>query len=423
MQESFLHYVWQFQYFGKEALTTSDGEKLNILHPGFANKDSGPDFSNGRITLGQVQWNGHIEIHVKTSEWMLHNHQQDEAYNNVILHVVWENDKPAYRKDGTEIPTLELKNRVKEDLILKYSSLHQSPVDIPCQNQIQEVNKLTFLSMLDRALMQRLQLKSQTVQKLLIFNNNDWEETAYQVLAKNFGFKVNSESFLELSKRLPYKVLLKHKNNIQQIEALLFGMAGFLTVENEDEYYNFLKREYNFLKIKYRLNKEMNGMEWKFLRLRPANFPTIRIAQFATLINSTPNLFSFFINSSEFKDIVDNFRIQQSPYWKAHYLFGKKSKSKIPGLGMSSIDNIITNTIVPLLVAYSRYNDTEEFIDKAIKFLEALPKEENHILNNWKDIGIHVKNAYDSQALLELYNNFCKPKKCLSCNIGTALIR
>jgi hypothetical protein len=423
MQESFLHYIWQFQYFDKAALATSEGEDINIIHPGFLNKDSGPDFSTAKIRIGNYLWTGNIEIHIKASDWYLHNHQKDEAYENVILHIVWENDKPIQLKDGSYIPTLELKTRVSHDLLLKYNTFVNSTTSVACSPQLNQVKEIIILSMLDKALLNRLKNKSELLSKLLILNNNDWQETTYQILAKNFGFKINSEAFLALSKSLPYKTLLKHKDNISQIEALVFGIAGFLHQEPKDEYHAFLKREYSFLKHKYSINNELRSAEWKFLRLRPANFPTVRLAQFAMLLSKVPNLFSLFTEFTTFEELKLNLKISQSTYWQEHYNFGKKSQKKISGLGETSFENLLINTGAPLLASYSRFVDNEIYMDKAVELLENLKGEDNNIISLWKSAGLKVQTAHDSQALIELYNNFCLEKKCLSCNIGTALIR
>lgn len=423
MKESFLHFIWQFQYFNKSDLRSSDGEIINILHPGFLNDDSGPDFLNTKVMIGNITWNGNVEIHIKSSDWNQHNHQNNEAYENVILHVVWQDDKSIFRKDGTKIPTIELKNRVSTDLILKYNDLMNSRYHIPCADQLQQIPSVTLYSMLDKALSHRLQQKADFVNSLYIKTRQNWEEAAYQLLAKNFGFKINSEAFLELSKILPYKLILKHSDNLLQIEALLFGQAGLLEGNMEDPYFGFLQREFSFLKHKYGFDFQLKVSQWKFLRLRPANFPTIRIAQFAAILHKNKSLFSFFTDFQSYNELFNKLKVTQSDYWLKHYNFATESKSRIPGLGTDSVNNLIINTAVPLLAALSKQRDNQEYLDKAIQLLESLPKEENRILKLWNEAGIKVKNSYDSQALIELYNNFCLERQCLTCKIGTAVLK
>jgi len=306
--------------------------------------------------------------------------------------------------------------------------------------------------MLDKALIQRLESKATQIKDMLIRNNYDWEETTYQLIAKNFGFKINSDAFWRLASVLSLKILQKHRDNLLQIEALLFGQSGLLdknlhvsqsTLFNDwrdanEDYIQLLKREYSVLAYKYSLNdNKLSVSEWKFLRLRPANFPTIRISQFASLIYKTQGLFSTLINTTDVKQLYKLFDVKQSDYWKTHYVFGKKSKNKtmqvnipedikkdkIPGFGKMSSENLIINTVAPLLVCYAKEKDKDVYIDKAVKFLEQLPGEKNHIINYWQNINLPLKTAFDTQAGIELYNSFCKQRKCLRCNIGTAIMR
>lgn len=425
MQEDFLHFVWQFQQFNKKGLTTSEGEAVNIIKPGVLNVDAGPDFRESKIIIGEVQWVGHTEIHIYASDWNQHNHDEDDAYNNVILHVVWENDQPLFRKDGSTIPVIELKQKISHDLIHKWEELAHNIVEIPCASQLYKVKDLIRLSMMDKALFERLEAKANAVLKMLENNGNDWENTTYQLLAGNFGFKINSEQFIALSHALPLKVLLKHQDNIFQLEALLFGQAGLLEHEDDpDEYFLSLRKEYLFLKHKYDLDVSTFPVhEWKFLRLRPANFPTIRIAQFAMVLHKTSRIFSFIKEVESPVEIAQVFSVIQSAYWRKHYHFGKQGAGKIAGIGKSSIENIIINTIVPVLAAYGLYTQQQQYIDKGIELLQSVSAEENKITRLWAEANIKVKTGFDSQALIQLYNHYCRSRRCLSCNIGTTLIR
>ncbi|MDQ3535259.1 MAG: DUF2851 family protein [Bacteroidota bacterium] len=424
MQESFLHFVWQFQYFNKKDLFTCDEENLNIIHPGILNPDAGPDFLNTKILIGDVQWFGQAEVHIFSSDWNKHEHGDDAAYDNVILHIVWEDDKPVIRVDGSYIPTLSLKGRISEELILKWQNLIKSEGHIPCSGQIMEVKEIIRLSMMDKSLFERLQMKATRILNILQENGNDWETTTYQLLASNFGFKINSNAFLELSSSLPYKFLLKHQDNIFQLEALLFGQAGLLEENIEDEYFYSMKKEFAFLKHKYNLlPANIPTYEWKFLRLRPANFPTIRIAQFAMLLHKLHNLFAYIKEVESPKELYKSFGIKQSSYWQKHYHFGKISQGKVSGLGKLSIENIIINTLAPLLAAYGISKQDQFYIDNSVELLQSVAPEDNKILRFWNDIGIYANSGFDSQSLIQLYNEYCSKRKCLSCNIGTTLLK
>lgn len=423
MNESFLHYVWQFQYFDKRVLTTTAGEEISVFNAGQRNPHAGPDFFNARLRIDDMEWIGSVEIHIYSSGWIDHKHNTDAAYDNVVLHVVWNEDKPVTRSDGTILPTLELKNRVNEYLLLHYRRLVHSPEAIPCSSKLFEVKPITILSMLDRVLIERLEVKASALLRMLERNGNDWEETCYQMLTKNFGFKVNNDPFHQLSLALPYKLLLKHSDKLTQVEALLFGQAGFLEVENDDAYYALLKREYKLLSQKYQLSaKRLNRIQWRFMRMRPANFPTIRIAQLAGLVHKGQKFFSTVISIEEGKELVKFFSVRQSEYWIHHYHFFKEFKKEIDTLGDESINSLIINTVAPILVAYGKAKDDQSYIDRAVTILQHLPAEANRITKRWKELGLNVKDAADSQGMVELYNNFCLRRRCLDCNIGVSLV-
>ncbi len=424
MHESFLYYVWQFQYFNKKDLRTTTGEKIQVIQPGILNKNSGPDFSNAKIKIGDLDWVGTVEMHTKASAWEDHHHEKDQAYENVVLHVVWQNDKPVLRADRTEMPTLELQTLVDESLIDAYKKLVNNPASIPCEKLFPAVDDLTKLSMLDKALMQRLENKAMRVVQLFHHNQNDWEEITYQLLARNFGFKINYDPFFQLSQAVPYKTLLKHSDSLLQIEALLFGQAGFIDHPLNEDYMKLLNREYLILARKYSLdNQKLNPSVWKYLRLRPANFPTLRIAQFSALFHERKNLFSQIIESDSLTQLKNLFNVTPSEYWNHHYRFGHKTVRSLAGLGESSIDNIIINTIAPLLVAYGKEKDQQEFVDRAVGFLQQIQAESNKITKAWVELGLTVKSAFDSQGLIELNNNFCLKRRCLSCTIGSSLLK
>jgi len=425
MAEAFLHYLWQFQYFAKHDLLTTTGETIRIFETGNRNADAGPDFLNARVKIGAMEWVGSVEIHVHASGWTDHNHGADEAYENVILHVVWSDDKPVKRNDGSLLPTLELKKRVDEGLVLKYKKLLASVDTIPCAPSILQVPALIRLSMLERVLAERLQTKSREVLTWLQRNLNDWDETCYQLLARNFGFKVNADPFLQLARSLPYKTILKHADKRNQIEALLFGQAGFLSDKKvNDDYVRELQREYTLLAQKYKLEStQLNKTQWKFLRLRPANFPSMRLAQFAGLLYQQQNLFSRILEAESYAAFRQLASVEVSAYWKTHYRLGAPAKDEVPSFGERSIDAVLINSVVPLLVAYGKVRDQQVLIDRAVDVLHQLPAESNTVTRMWADLGIKSKTAFDSQALLELNNNFCSKHRCLDCSIGASLLK
>jgi len=422
--ESFLHYLWQFQYFDKKALCTAEGEPLQIFHPGHKNTHAGPDFFNARIKIGATEWVGNVEIHIQAGGWMEHQHHHDPAYENVVLHVVWNNDKPVVRIDGSLLPALELKARVDHKLLYDFRQLMHTPGAIACAPQLPGVHDLVKISMLDRALMHRLEAKTVLIADLLKRNRNDWEETCYQWLARNFGFKVNMEPFQQLARALPYRLLLKHGDHLEQVEALLFGQAGFLEDDERDDYFVLLKREHDLLRHKYQLwGKQMQKAQWKFMRLRPANFPTLRIAQWAALIQQRPHLFAGLIKAETAKELTALFSVPQSAYWQSHYQFFKPARETVGNIGEASVGNIIINTVAPLLVAYGKSKDENLYVDRAVAILQQVHAEANHIIDQWKAVGMVCKTAFDSQALVELYNNFCQKRRCLECSIGASLVK
>lgn len=425
MTEDFLHFLWQFQYFDKQNLATTQRQSLHIWNTGQKNTNAGADFDFAKISLNDIEWVGSVEIHIRSSDWNHHKHQLDTNYNNVILHVVWQDDHPIQRQDATFIPTLELKDKVNEQWLYQYEKLLENKKPIPCASQLNQVSDLHKIMMLDKALSKRLEKKAGIIYQLWIDNQNDWEETTYQLVAKNFGFKINSEAFLRLSQTISLKTLRKHTDNLLQIEALLFGQAGFLEDSNQesDEYIQKLQKEYHFLDKKYQLRStQLEKKNWKFLRLRPANFPTVRLAQFASLIHQKPHLFSFLLDA-EAKELFQKFQIKQSLYWQSHYTIGKETKGQVPGLGKTSLENIIINTIAPLRACYAKAKAEQKYMDSAIRLLENTKAESNKITRMWSDLGWKTKSAFDSQALIELYEDFCTLNRCLSCTIGIHLIR
>jgi hypothetical protein len=422
MKENFLHYVWKTKSFRYQQLEITSGEKIEIRNGGMFHHDSGPDFQNAKIKIGNTIWAGHIEIHVKSSDWNQHKHSFDEAYDNVILHVVYENDFPVKRKTGEEIFCLELKDRIDLSLIEKYEALMQNSNEIPCENQIRFVDSFTITSWKERLLIERLEQKTKSLLELLNQNTNNWEETFYQSLAQSFGSRVNANAFLLTANSLPMKILAKHKNNLQQLESLLFGVAGLLDRKFYDDYPNELKKEFRFLSKKYQLKPIEKG-QWKLLRLRPANFPYLRIAQFASLIEKSSHLFSRILDCNKIQDVIRLFHASVSDYWLTHYVFDKESMRKEKQLAESFVDLLLINTVIPFMFLYGKLRSEENFCDKALAWMQSLPAERNFITKHWISLGIPNKHASDSQALIQLQKNYCNEKRCLDCAIGNKILR
>lgn len=422
--EDFLHYVWKFRLFNTTELKTVAGEAIHIYSAGVHNTHSGPDFTNARIRIDDTVWAGNVEIHVPSSDWRKHNHTNDEAYGNVILHVVYRDDEPVILLDGNKLPTLELENRISPDLYNRFHALvYGNQSIIPCEGSIGNVDEMTIRTWLTRVLIERLEKRAETVISALNQNRGDWEETFYQFLAANFGFKTNALPFEMLAKSLPQNILAKHKNNPLQIEAFIFGQAGFLEGDVVDDYPQKLKAEYNFLRKKYNLTPIENHL-WKFMRMRPQNFPTIRLAQFSALIVKSNHLFSKILDIREVKSFRDLFtEIQINPYWEDHFRFDTASKPSSKNLGQSSVDVLLLNTFTTFLFSYGKHLQLEYYINRSMKLLDSLPKEENNIINDFDVLGIKVKTAFESQALLELRNNYCNFKKCLQCGIGNKILK
>ena len=421
MSEELLHFVWKFGLFENYLIKGIEIGGFQIINPGTHNKDAGPDFFNAKIKSGETIWIGNIEIHIKSSDWFRHGHHNDKAYNNVILQVVVEHDKEIQTESGRNIPVMEIV--LDKCIEIKYEEFKTNNKWIPCQNDILTVNDFKTKMWLGSVLIERLNEKSQYINKILELNKNSWEETFYQLLARNFGFKVNAEPFEWLAKSLQLKYLAKHQSSLLQIEALLFGQAGFLNArENDDLYYTNLKKEYEFLRGKFGLIPLEKHL-WKFMRLRPPNFPTIRISQFAAIISKSKSLFSKIIESENLAEIKQLFEVKASENWDNRYTFEKISDKKEKILGTESINNILINTIIPLIFAYGLSTNNEMLKERAINFLEEMKPETNHIIKAWREIGIVSKAAFYSQALLQQKKNYCEKSKCLECGIGIEIIK
>lgn len=421
MTERLLQFIWQFQYFNKNELTTTEDEHLQVLVPGQLNRNQGPDFLQATVRIGTTKWVGNVELHLKASDWKRHRHEKDNNYNNVILHVVWEND-------GVEsaIPVLEVKSRVSKILLNRYRELMNSKDFIPCAKSICTVRDIVWQGWKERLLAERLLRKAGYIESLLKENQYHWEETFWWMLAKNFGMKVNADAFEAIAKSISIKILAKHKNQVHQLEALLLGQAGLLDksslrYQEGDNYPVMLQKEYLFLKNKFSL-KPIHQPVY-FLRMRPGNFPTIRLAQLAMLIHDSAHLFSKITETASLKSVREFFDITANDYWHYHYRFEESSSFKKKKLGVSMIDNILINTVCQVLFAYGNYHNEDTFKSKALKWLEETTAESNAITKGFQQLGIENKNAFDSQALIELKKEYCNKKRCLDCAVGNALLK
>lgn len=419
MKEEFLHFIWEHRLFDKTDLKTVDGERLEIISTGQPNSNSGPDFFNARIQIGETIWAGNIEIHQKSSHWYQHRHETDAAYDNVILHVVELHDKPVVIRDH-QIPAVEIK--YSPAILENFEQLLKSKRWIACEERLPEVDPFVLRFWFSSLMIERLQAKTSSILELLQQNKNNWNETFYQLLARNFGMKINALPFELLAKSLPLSILSKHKNDLFQIEALLFGQSGLL---NEtllgDDYFLSLRNEYSFLYKKYGLS----GIEahlWKFMRLRPVNFPTIRIAQLAMLIHRSSSLFSHILETETLEELKNLFDVATSEYWETHYRFNKTSGRIKKTLGETAFHNLVINTIVPMLFVYGDQHLDQAMKDRALRLLESLPPESNQITRKWNELGIDSQSAFETQALIQLKNCYCELKKCLHCQMGAKII-
>lgn len=421
MTEAFLYYLWKYQIF-QTPLKTINGEELIILKPGQINTDSGPDFFNSKIRIGETTWVGNVEIHIKASDWDKHQHQFDAAYNNTILHVVFECDKMVKTQDDQTLKCLELKGKFDVNSLLKYEYLLHNKNWIPCASQIAEVNSFEWRNWLERLAIERLEKKSEFVNELLDSTKNDWEMAFFISISGYFGQKINQLPFQILARSVHPHILAKHKDQLFQIESLLFGQAGLLEEDHEEDYYQKLKKEYEFLSKKYKLFPMPKHL-WKYMRLRPAAFPDIRIAQLSFLMSQTDFMFSKILETTELKQLDLLFQSHASEFWDTHYRFHVNSSPKIKILGKSSRLGLMINAVIPFLFVYGRNKGESKYEERAIRFLTEIAAEKNTITKNFTELGQRPFNAMESQAMIELKLNYCDYKKCLNCKIGMMILK
>jgi hypothetical protein len=421
MKEDFLHYLWKFKKFDTLNLRTSNNEEITITNVGQYLELAGPDFFNAQIMIGDQVWAGNVEIHLKSSDWYVHHHERDAAYENVILHVVWEHDTEIYRKNNTEIPVLELKKYVEKDTITNYQSLMAPKAWIFCEKELTDVSPFILKNWQERLFFERLERKSKAIYELLEQTNNDWEAVLFCMLAKNFGLNTNGESFLKIATSIPFLIIRKESHEVENLEALLFGSAGLLDVEKEDNYFKDLKFRYYYLLHKYQIEK-ISCNPVQFFKHRPDNFPTIRLSQLANLYHSNQSLFSQISELNSVKAIYALFQVSESSYWQEHYQFDKVSSKKKKMLSKSFIDLIIINTLIPIQFAYAKSRG-EEIVEQLIHLLNEVAPEKNAIMNKFRSFGIKPMSAFETQAMLQLKNEYCSKSRCLECAIGMELMK
>ena len=418
--EQLLHYVWKHKIFPLKELMTTEGQQLEIIDQGLPNRNAGPDFFNAKIKLNGVLWVGNVEIHTNSSDWVKHRHHLDNNYDSVILHIATNVDSSVYRSNGQQIPQLQLECPIyiKEN----YQELMATDKYPPCYQIVPSLSSFMIHSWMSALQNERFEQKAKQITERLTLCNQNWEDAFFITLARNFGFGINGDAFEAWAKQIPLRAVDKHRDNLFQIEAIFLGQAGLLANNRGDEYYMSLKKEYDYLAYKFDLSP-MDVHRWRFLRLRPNNFPHVRIAQLACLYHRSYGLFSQLMEKETLKEVRDLLKGGTSIYWLTHYLFNEASPARPKTLSDSSIDLLIINTVVSFLYAYGVHKGNERLCNRATRFLEELKAENNYITRMWTECGLKAEHAGDSQALIQLKKEYCDLKKCLYCRIGYEYIK
>jgi len=416
MKEFVLHHIWQYRLFVAHNQFCTDGQKVEVIHPGKPNRNAGPDFFNAKVRIGETLWAGNVEIHRRSSDWYLHKHQYDSGYDNVILHVVLDADVAVCHPGGREIPQLVLQYPPQIDAT--YKTLMEKWEWISCAAYIHDFPEVMLTSWKDNLLLEKLARKVDEIRSWLNINHNLRDEATFILLCRSFGFAVNGDAFEALAQSVPWVVLMKCRNDRNQLEALLFGQSGLLSDNKpDDEYMHELKIQYLFLQKKFQL-QPLAGDRWKRLRMRPCNFPHIRISQLAALLHSYDRLTVKLTEASDLKTLKELLKVNAGEYWKNHYAFGSQGAERSVSLGARSIQNLIINAVIPMMYARGMSLNEDSLRDKALQLLAGLPAEENHIIQRWRAHGLKVQHAADSQSLIHLYKQYCDERNCLRCRIG-----
>ena len=421
MKEELLHFIWKYKLFYTQTLKTQSNQSIDIISVGTHNFNSGPDFLNAKIRIDDQLWAGNVEIHVKASDWYVHGHENDSNYDALILHVVWENDVAVFDTSNNRLPTLVLKEFVSKDLLQSYQRLFaKSKKFINCEKLVNDLDAFVLSNWIERMYLERLGRKAETIRELLNTTENNWEAVLFQMLAKNFGLKVNGAAFFKMATDIDFSIVRKESQSLTRLESLLFGQLGMLNANVDSSYFRTLKKEYEYQTKKYKLSKSLNTIE--YFRLRPTNFPTIRIAQLTNLIFEKKQLFTDLMAMDLVEKFYAYFNTGTSPFWETHYTFETESKKSRKKLSKPFIDLLLINTIIPLKFVYLKQQGKFE-LEPFLKLIKALKPEKNGIIEKYKDLSFPTTNAFETQALLELKNNYCTPQKCLQCAIGNKLLR
>lgn len=421
MKENLLHFIWKLKLFTNKNLQTTNNEIIEITSVGTENNNEGPDFLNAKMAINKQLWAGNVEIHIKSSDWYAHHHEIDENYDSVILHVVWEHDVEIFRKSEEAIATLELKNYISKILLNKHFQLFSKPKKwINCENDILSVDSFVINNWVERLYFERLEHKSEQIQQILTTTNNNWECTLFSLLAKNFGLKINAEAFMNFSTSFEFSIVRKVSSNAEQLEALFFGQAGLLSSSYESEYYRKLKATYEYLRLKFKVSPISKG-QVHFFRLRPNNFPTIRISQLAELYHLHQNLFSKVIEIDTIEGFYDLLNVSTSQFWETHYTFEKESKKSIKKLTKSFVDLLLINTIIPLKFMHLKSLGITDY-SAILSIIQQIKPEKNTVISKFNELKIKSNNASETQALLQLKNEYCNKQLCLQCAVGKELL-
>ena len=428
--EQLLHYTWKHKLYPLKELTTSDGQRVEIIDPGLHNRNAGPDFFNAKIRIGSTMWVGNVEIHDKSSYWYQHGHDKDSRYDNVVLHVAAELDTEVMKSNGEYVPQLQLS--VPDDVLTHYDELQKTDEYPPCYKVIPHLSALIIHSWMAALQTERLEQKTEAIRKRAELCNGSWEDAYFVTLARNYGFGINGEVFEQWAYNIPLNAVAHHRDDLFQIEAIFMGQAGLLELDSIPEYYQKdalndgyfakLRNEYQYLAHKFSM-KPIDFKLWRFLRLRPQNFPHIRISQLANLYYQQKAGLSQLIECETLDELKNVLKSQVTPYWETHYTFGSTSPKNEKHLSYGSINLLMINTAIPMLFAYGRHTTKEVLCDKAFDFLEQLKAENNHIIRMWQQVGLPVKTAGDSQALIQLKKEYCDKKECLRCRFGYEYLR
>ena len=423
--EALLHYVWKHKLWPLKPLATTSGEPVEVIDTGLHNRNAGPDFFNAKVKIGETLWVGNVEIHDRATDWNAHGHQHDAAYDNVVLHVCSEVNGTATTASGRTLPQLQLD--VPPSVLQNYRQLLHTDRYPPCYQLIPSLSPLTIHSWLSALQTERLEQKTEAIKRRVAQCNGSWEQAYFTTLARNFGFGINGDAFEQWARSVPLSAVGHHRDDLFQIEAIFMGQAGLTDLENlpkrhreraeNDDYFIRLRNEYHFLQRKFSL-QPIDPKLWRFLRLRPQNFPHIRLAQLAQLYHQKTASLSQIVDCTTVEDLEKALATRVTPYWQTHYLFGADSPTSEKRLSASSRRLMIINTVIPMLFAYGRHRHDEKLCDRAFDLLEELGAEQNHITRMWSECGLSVRSAADTQALIQLKNEYCDRKDCLRCRIG-----